>query len=452
MSKEKPNSIPTSLEAQIRTRARNLPIHKCYVNHNWQEVQRVTILITRKHTNGNITFGYYLVDLKLRGVKDCICKFNESPLKTDEHIKRRPEMYEECDYSLVHNIIHAGLEFAADYGFEPHKDFKTAQYVLEEDTDDIPLMEIPLGDNGVPVLELHPEESGLRELAILKKTAGDNFHIVYLDEKGNPKRPERSYIEIVDDVLKIGIEAYLDKCRDTLSSMECQVINDLLYIVKVFTEEEQTWIDEEFDRVIKDPRLFIKEIELEDGFEEELALSIRYFEEGKTDKAYAETRKVIDRHPENPMLWNTLLYNVSIGSEEVDQEAVQEAYSRFPEHPVIKAWYAEWLAQEDREDEIFTLFNHLPALDALTTENIRIDPSAVPSFCFAYAMAWLSKKDILRAEPYYQIIVRLELDYRLGDYIQFIMTEMKKEKIKEMADAGMFSDDEEPEDELKMTT
>ena len=437
MNKGKIISIPTSVEAQIRTRARYLPIHKCYVNQNWQESQMANILITRKHTNGNITIGSFLVDLKLRGVKDCLYNFNESPLKTEELIKKYPEMYEECDYNLVHNIIHAGLEFAEDYGFEPHKDFKTAQYILEEDTDDIPLMEVPLGDDGVPVLEIHPGESGQREINLLKKTAGDNFYIVYIDEEGNAKRQERTYTEIIDDVVKIGLDAYMNKYGNSLSFKEWQVINDLIYIIKIYSEEEQTWIDKTSDHIIKDPRLLMKENKKEDkkGDKKELAkelvLPVKYFDEGKPDKACAEIRRIIDRHPDEPMLWNVLLNHISDDSKEIDEETVKEAYSRFPEYPVIKAWYAEWLAQEDKTDEVFVLFNHLPGLDALTTENIPISVAAIPSFCFAYAMAWLNKEDIFRAEPYYQIIVRLGLDYRLGKYVQETMADLKREKLAE---------------------
>ena len=442
MSKGKSISIPTSLEGQIRTRARNLPIYKCYVNKYWEETQLATILIIRKHTNGNITTGYYLVDLKLRGVKDCIYKFNESSLQTDELIKRFPEIYEECDYNLVHNIIHAGLEFAADYGFEPHKDFKTAQYVLEEDTDDIPLMEIPLGYDGVPVLELRPEQSGQSEIALLKKTAGDNFHIVYLDKDGKPQpRQEPTYTEVVNEMMEKGLDKFMEQRNGVLDSeMERQVLNDVIYMIGIYTEEERIKIDEETELIIKDPRLLMADNDSEKDYDKELALSFKYFEDGKTDLAHAETRKVIDNHPDDPILWHLLLYNLSIDNDVVDEETVKEAYARFPEYPIIKAWYAEWLAQEERADEVFALFNHLPGLDALTLENIPINAAAVPSFCFAYAMAWLQKEDIRRAEPYYQLIVRLKLDYRLGVDIQDIMFDLRSKRNEEIHEEDQLSE------------
>ena len=432
----KPVSIPTSVEAQIRTRARNLPIHKCYINKDWKESLIATIIVTRKHTNENITMGNFLVDLKLLGVKDCTYRFNESPLRMDEILENRHNLLEECDYALVHNIVYAGLEFAEDYGFTPHKHFKTAKFILEEDTDDIPMMEIPLGEDGIPVLEVPYGENGQREMAILDKTAGDDYRVVYLDKDGNPEVQERSYMEIFSEVMETGIDGYREKHGDSDSFRETQVMIDLIHLIKVYTDKEKDQIDVEFDRIAKDPRITMTSDEQVDDYEEELDRALNYFDEGKTDKASIEFRKVINRHPDDPLLWDVFIYNLSVDSDMVDEETVKEAYLRFPDHLIIKAWYAEWLAQEGRADEVFALFNDVPGLDALTTENKFISLNTLTSFCYAYAMAWLQKEDILRAEPYYQVIVRLGLNYRIGEYIQQTMTDLKGKKIKELYDEG----------------
>ena len=438
---KKPVSIPTTVEAQIRTRARNLPIYQCYVNKDWEESQFATIVVTRKHTNGNITMGNYLVDLKLLGVKDCSYRFNESPLRLDEILEKDPDMLEECDYVLIHNIIYAGLEFAEDYGFAPHKNYKTAQYILEEDTDDIPMKEIPLGDEGIPVLEVPYGESGQREMTILNKIT-DDYRVMFLDKEGNPEVPERTYMEILNEVLKTGIDGYTEiHGYSDSSARETQVMIDLIHLTKVYTDDEKDMIDIEFDRIAKDPRLTMTTDEPVADYEEELRRAVYYFDEGEIDKASIEFRKVINRHSEDPLLWDVFLYNLSIDSDMVDDDAVEEAYSRFPDHPVIKAWYVEWLAQEDRTDEVFALFDNVPGLDALTTENSFISLNVLTSFCYAYAVSWLQKEDVLHAEPYYQVIVRLGLNYRIGEYIQQKMTDLKRKKINEMIDNGMIADD-----------
>jgi len=436
------NKIPTTVEAQIRTRARNLPIYKCYVNKDWQQAQKAIVLIVRKHTNGNITLGNFFVDLKLRGIKDCMYIFNESPLRMDEALKRFPGLHEECDYNLAHNIIHAGLEFAGDYGFEPHKNFKTAQYILDKDTDDIPLMEIPLGIEGIPILEIPYGEKCQNEIAILKKTAGDNFYIVRHDENGKPILENRTYLEIMNEITKSGYDGLLGKSPDLRTDTETQVLTDLLYMEKMYTDDEMKKIDEEIEHIAKDPRLTMPYVPIKEYSDNMLEKEYKLFTDGKIKEAYAESLRVIDEHPDNPLLWDVLLCNLAVESNMVHTEAVKEAYSRFPDDPTIKAWYAEWLAQEERYDDVFALFDHLPGLDALTKENVSIGAHAIESFCYAYAAAWLSKNDLRRAEPYYSLISKLDYTYRIGGYIQKLVKEFKKNKLFEIYDVDKIETDE----------
>ena len=442
-------SIPSSVEAQIRTRARNLPIYKCYVTKDWEKAQKASILISRKHTNGNITMCNFLVCLKLYGVKDCVYKFNESPLRLNEIIEKYHGQYEECDYHIAHNIVYAAWDFAAEYGFEPHKNFKTAQFILEEDSDDIPLIEIPLGDDGIPVLEIPYGETCQREITLLEKTAGANYHKIYLDKDGKPKPQKRTYAEALDEAKKIGFDDFMNKYAESDLFVDYQVITDAIYMLKVYSDEDKTQFNNVYDMIVKDQRLYMEgdiNDQSEENHEKELALPVKYFEEGDADKAKVEFRKIIDKYPDNPFLWNVFLHNLAVINSVIDEKTVKEAYSRFPNHPYINVWYAEWLAQEKQYDEIFTLFHHTPGLDALTQEEVFINYSVLFSFCCAYAMAWLDKGDILHAEPYYQIIVFLELDDDLADAVQEKMVDLKRKKLTEMLNAGVFEKDDELDD------
>ena len=382
---------PTTVEAQIRSRARNLPIYKCYVNEDWEESKLAIVTITRKHTNGNITVAVFEVDLKLRGITDCIYKFNETQRSLDEIVSENPELHEECGYELAHNIIHAALEFAEENGFKPHRNFKTAQYILEEDTDDIPIIEIPLGDDD----------------------------------------DERPYAEVVQDILDMGPEKYIEKYGIETNS-EIQALTDMVYIAKVYTEEEREKIDNEVDLIIKDPRLLMTRQKLNVD-EKELEKARKYFYDEEYDKGHIKFRKIIEEYPNEPLIWSIYLECIAMESERIDEDVVNEAYSLFPEHPTIKAWYAEWLAQEYCGDKVIELFDNKPGLDALTTDkNQNIDANAFFSFCNAYAMAWLEKENILQAETYYQLIVRMQLYYRFSEDIRNVMNILKKSKLEEM--------------------
>lgn len=185
--KKNQSSHILSPENYIRQRARNLPLFKCYVNENWSGDGSIAHLtISRKHINGNITFCSYLVDLKCLGIKDTMYQFNMPDFEFDEFVQKMDDNLHliEIDYNLAHNIIYAGWEFAEEIGFEPHKDFLSiTQYMLAEDNDDIPLVEVACGDKeGKPFYIQGPfEDEAMTKMIInrLEKNVGvGNFHFL----------------------------------------------------------------------------------------------------------------------------------------------------------------------------------------------------------------------------------------------------------------------------------
>jgi hypothetical protein len=141
----------------VETRARKLPIYKCFVNDDWEESQMAHVVVMRKHVNNNVTVGTYLVDLLCLGIKDTSFFVNEPELRIMELIGNMPLTFIEIDYGLAHNIVFAGRDFALDYDIEPVKEFKLTQFILEEDNDDIPLIDVHVGDeDGTPYLSLMP--------------------------------------------------------------------------------------------------------------------------------------------------------------------------------------------------------------------------------------------------------------------------------------------------------
>lgn len=193
MAKKKKGKVIQMLtpENYIKQKARSLPVFECWVNSEWDENGMANILVGRKHTNGNITAGMYLVDLKCLGVKDAHYWFNIAEYEFREILEYAMESMEmeECSYTLAHNIIYAGLEYAEDYGFKPHKDFTSvAQYILDEDSDDIELMEINCGLDGKPAYVRGPYDSWAKMEGIveqLEKTAGPGNYMIIDEELEN---------------------------------------------------------------------------------------------------------------------------------------------------------------------------------------------------------------------------------------------------------------------------
>ncbi len=171
----------------IETQVRKLPIYKCLVNKDWEETQMANIVVMRNHVNGNVTFGLYLVDLLCLGVKDTLYKFNIPESEADEMFGEE-DFFTAINYNLAHNIVFAGHDFAMEFDIPPHKDFALTKNILAEDDDDVPLIEIAVGDkfDGKPHLMINPYGQGKWALEKLIKNAGEgNYHYSTEDEINN---------------------------------------------------------------------------------------------------------------------------------------------------------------------------------------------------------------------------------------------------------------------------
>ena len=424
MKKGKIVSMPSSLDAQIRTRARNLQIDRCYVNHNWEETQMANVIITRRHVNGNITFGIFLVDLFLLGVKDCFYMFNTSHSELEERLDNDESVkFIECDYALAHNIVYEGIAFAKEYGFDPVKDFtKTGRYILEEDTDDIPEIYIPLGMDGVPTVFVAPGENKQREINILEKTAGPGEYKVFYvghsdwddDDEDDDEYDEDDdyntyshYEDTVDEILNIGIDNYLTNYGDDLSPVEMLALTDILYYTK-FGLPDKEQLDLISSLILEDDR-FDPDLERLPGlapYLDEFQSIINLMVDDE-EAALSEMEALVAKHPDDP---NLGFYHINLlrdlyMTNEVEQ-LTKYWYNRAGNHYTIRLSYAELLADQERYDEMFDLFGNLPGLDALTTEDLPFTEIMVAEFCACYALAWLSKNNISKAEPYYNIVLR----------------------------------------------
>lgn len=193
MSKKKNNKreMQLSPENYIRQRARNLPIYQCWINTKWQIARSAIIFVVRKHASGNVTYCMYGVDLLCCGVTLSLYAYNESEEDFKKILENSVENcmdFEQTQYDLVHNIIYAAIEFAEEYGFKPASEFtQVTQYLLEEDNENIPLIDIHCGDdNGKPLYVNAGEDSPAKEkqiLAQLDKTAGPgNYNYLLHDD------------------------------------------------------------------------------------------------------------------------------------------------------------------------------------------------------------------------------------------------------------------------------
>jgi len=199
MSKNK-SQPKLSPENYIRTRARALPLGECYINELWNDSGMASIIVTRKHITGNLTFAMFQVDMYCLGIKNVSWFFNESPELITEMMDKQSELSDggdkiiPVDYPLAHNIIYGAVDFAEELGFRPHKDFVLAQYILEEDDDSVEFIDIEFGLNGQPAVLIGKEKHPARIIEILDKNVGKGNYTV-ISEDGDfvnePDYPEK---------------------------------------------------------------------------------------------------------------------------------------------------------------------------------------------------------------------------------------------------------------------
>lgn len=244
MAQKKNSKRPLSPSQYIRLKGRTLPIDVCYINDDWQQQGMASIAVARQHQSGNYTVGTYLVDTFCLGVKDANSLFNISPEELNDLLDHLPD-YTEITYNEVHNIIYGALTFAQEEAdVAPHPDFALAQYLLEEDTDEIPLIEYEFGKDGKPFLCAKNQLEASQYLPRLQKRYGkdipylirDDNNDLYddyepLDEYEGMSDEERAiYQELQDDETIQSMIASMEKMQKDYEAVEALTHTTYAYV------------------------------------------------------------------------------------------------------------------------------------------------------------------------------------------------------------------------------
>lgn len=225
--KKKPKVAQLSPIKYIQEKGRKLPVYECFINNNWELYGVTYVIITRQHKSGNYTLGYYLVDTFCRGVKDTTFRFNIDEFEYEEF---KQIIFDNSDpllvsYEEAHNIIFGAISYAEDCGFKPCPQFNLTQYLLEEDTEEIPLIEYEFGKDGQPCLVVDSQLEASYYLPTLKNNVGENYDCIILDEEIEE--------ENIDD---------LENISDILDDMSEEELNQLSIRLKQFQADQKKYL------------------------------------------------------------------------------------------------------------------------------------------------------------------------------------------------------------------
>lgn len=161
----------------MREKARALPVGDCFVApSDWQESGLATVIVTRRRPDGNLAAGLFEVDTFCLGVIDAMYFASMTDEKLEKILGKRG--FEKISYEEAHNIIYGAIAFAEEGGIKPCKDFMPAGYILEEDTDDVPLIEYEFGKEGKHLLMISPDLREKPYIGTLRKNLGKDFDYV----------------------------------------------------------------------------------------------------------------------------------------------------------------------------------------------------------------------------------------------------------------------------------
>jgi hypothetical protein len=186
-NKKKPAPKPsgqtmTPKQYFLAGRPRLLEIYECVVNDDYKESGMAIVLIARQHKTGNITFSSFIVDIFCLGLKDTNSAFNRTE---EEYVDYKDQVFSHgpeipISYDLAHNIVFGAIEYAKKLGFAPHKDWETAQFILQpKSSPTVEKMDLDFGKDGKPFYMSGPFDKVNSIINKLNNAVGaDNYTFV----------------------------------------------------------------------------------------------------------------------------------------------------------------------------------------------------------------------------------------------------------------------------------
>ena len=370
-----------SPEKYIRTKARQLPIDKCFINEGWNEFGLCTLIVSRKHTNNNLTFGVYLVDIFCLGLKDSLHYFNMSEIKFDDFVDTLSEQNDmlEIEYPLAHNIIYGAIEFASDFEFKPNKSFLLTQYILEEDTDDIEFIEIPFGIDDKPAVFTTPDDPQTTVIKHLTKIVGEGNFVILNEDFEKVDDDGEDEVEFTEELLEDYSDHSVDELINELQTFDLNEPEEPLGLVselyiRLEGEEKFGELSDKIYPLFEDLEI-VSDYEAE-GLEfvlHEQSEHLYYLQDlvfSKAENAIEECKKTIKDTP-HPLYYDLLISAYQLNEMEKDEnETIQKAFDLYPDNLSLRINYGFYLFRSNRLDAIEMFMSRFNPLKIAPQRNV----------------------------------------------------------------------------------
>lgn len=414
-----PANIHKSEEKLIKERARNLPLDRCYVNDDWEKTKIAHVIVSRKHINGNLTFAMLLVDLALYGVKNVIYKFNTLTDEVDNIVSNEFNSFKEIPYNLAHNITYAGLEWAEDFGFLPHKGWQVAQYILEEDTDNIPLIEVECGIDGKPAIFRNSAIAFRSDIQKLEENAGPGNYTIFDEESDDENEfdedededDEGEFDEEEDPLIERILDDDLEDYFPEFGKADFDMPEDYF---ENNPEAQVPFINELHYRMFG--QYYLPDIELLDFAigEKDVVLDNMGISDKGPHQAYFKNKKKltyenliadIEKHPDNRCLY-TMLYSCEDLDEQMEEDNSflnfsEKVYKKLNHNLTTTGNYLAQLANHGEIEQFKKLLKQTDFINKVLNYEDDIPEMLFVYFCLVCAHEALLVNKLEEADKYY---------------------------------------------------
>lgn len=114
--------------------ARSYPLEGCWAMEGWGKNGLAVVAVARRQPDGLIVFGNYLVDTYCLGLKNT---YYDADVPRGRFLAQvLPRLFPQgapvpISADVAHEIIYGGIEYAAQLGFRPQRDFAQTQFILD---------------------------------------------------------------------------------------------------------------------------------------------------------------------------------------------------------------------------------------------------------------------------------------------------------------------------------
>jgi len=175
------------------SRYASYPIHECLVPEDSLIENGIgSVLWTRRTPQGELAFSAFVVDPYCLGVKNAFFKVigeqeYEYEIRPGFLASHRGSAFREMHPTCTRKLIEGAVAYAADLGFQPHRDYRNAKGIFGDvDAQACPTRFV-YGRDGKPLYIRGPNETIIQAKHIVKQLertcgAGNYDYVIALDE------------------------------------------------------------------------------------------------------------------------------------------------------------------------------------------------------------------------------------------------------------------------------